>query len=284
MINDPYVLAEEAARVLRERGAPTPVVGLVLGSGLGGFGDKLDGLQKHPYASLPGFHAPTIVGHAGNLCFGTVHGVPVVAMQGRVHLYEGHDVATLVHPLRTLIALGVRAVVITNAAGGIRSDLRPGDLMMISDHINLTGVNPLRGPNDNARGPRFPDMSAAYDPALRALAAETARAQGFELREGVYVGLGGPSYETPAEIRFLRAIGGDAVGMSTVPEVIVARHQGVRVLGISCITNLAAGLGAGTLDHAEVEETAREARAHFEGLLQGFIAAYGRAETGEGAG
>ena len=278
---NPYALAEEAARVLRERGAPTPRVGLILGSGLGGFGDKLDALVKYPYAELPGFHAPTIVGHAGNLCFGEVEGVPVVALQGRVHLYEGHDVSTLVHPLRTLIALGIRAVVITNAAGGIRADLRPGDLMIISDHINLMGVNPLRGHNDDARGPRFPDLSVAYDQELRALARATALSQGFEPREGVYVGLGGPSYETPAEIRFLRAVGGDAVGMSTVPEVIVARHQGVRVLGISCITNLAAGLGAGTLDHAEVEETAREARDHFEGLLRGFIGAYGRANPGE---
>jgi purine-nucleoside phosphorylase len=279
----PYELARSAADSLLHRGLAKPRVALVLGSGLGSFGDRLDGLTKIPYAEIVGFHAPTIVGHAGNLCFGSVAGLPVVAMQGRIHYYEGHDVATIVHGVRTLAALGVESVVITNAAGGIRADLRPGDLMLLRDHINWMGVNPLRGPNDPAIGPRFPDMTAAYDPALRAIARDAAREVGVPLSEGVYAALCGPSYETPAEIRALRSIGADAVGMSTVPEVIAARHLGVRVLGVSCVTNLAAGLGGSALSHEEVEETARSARAGFEALLRAFLQRYGNADAPEGA-
>lgn len=273
---NPYELAARAAQSLLAAGVPSPRVGLILGSGLGSFADTLDGLRKIPYAELEGFHAPTIIGHAGNLCFGQVSGVPVVAMQGRIHYYEGHDVATVVHPARTLCALGVEAIVVTNAAGGIRADMHPGDLMLLRDHLNLMGVNPLRGPNDPAIGQRFPDMSHAYDPELREAAKTAAAAAGIPLSEGIYAGLCGPSYETPAEIRYLRTIGADAVGMSTVPEVIAARHLGVRALGISCITNLAAGLGGSTLNHDEVEETARKARARFEGLLRGLLAELGR--------
>jgi purine-nucleoside phosphorylase len=266
-----YDLARQAAQVLRARGVPAARVGLVLGSGLGGFADGLQETQKIPYAEVPGFHATTIAGHAGNLCFGRSGGLDVVALQGRIHYYEGHDVATVVHPVRVLSFLGVEAIIITNAAGGIRSDLAAGDLMLITDHLNLTGLNPLRGPNDEAVGTRFPDMSAAYDPALRDAARAAARARGIALREGVYAGLAGPSYETPAEIRALRTLGADAVGMSTVAEVIAARHMGVRVVGISCISNMAAGLTGAALSHEEVEETARSVRSRFEGLLEGLL-------------
>jgi len=200
----------------------------------------------------------------------------VVAMQGRIHYYEGHDISTIVHPARTLCALGIEALIVTNAAGGIRADLRPGDLMLLRDHLNLMGTNPLRGPNDPTIGPRFPDMSQAYDPALCDAAHAAAKAASVVLMEGVYAGLTGPTYETPAEIRYFRTIGADAVGMSTVPEVIAVRHLGVRALGVSCITNLAAGLGNATLSHDEVEETARGARSRFEGLLKGLLAEIGR--------
>jgi purine-nucleoside phosphorylase len=267
----PYEIARAAAEALRQRGATAPRVGLILGSGLGGFADTLDTLHKVPYAEIPGFHAPTVPGHAGNFCFGRMAGLEVAALQGRIHYYEGHDITTVVHPTRVLAVLGIEALIVTNAAGGIREGLSPGDLMLLGDHVNLMGVNPLRGENDASVGPRFPDMSTAYDPGLRDAARAAARARGIPLEEGVYVGLAGPSYETPAEIRFLRTIGGDAVGMSTVPEVIAARHMGVRVVGISCITNLAAGLGASTLSHVEVEETARDVRGRFQGLLAGLL-------------
>jgi purine-nucleoside phosphorylase len=246
-------------------------VGLILGSGLGGFADTLESLHKVPYTEIPGFQTPTVPGHAGNFCFGRAAGIEVAALQGRIHYYEGHDLATVVHPTRVLAALGIEVLIVTNSAGGIRPGLSPGDLMLLKDHINLMGVNPLRGANDPSVGPRFPDMSAAYDPDLREATRAAARLRGIPLAEGVYVGLAGPSYETPAEIRFLRTIGGDAVGMSTVPEVIAARHLGVRVVGISCITNLAAGLGASTLSHVEVQETAQDVREGFQGLLSGLL-------------
>jgi purine-nucleoside phosphorylase len=267
----PYDLARSAAQVLRERGVRPPRVGLVLGSGLGAFADTLEGLRRIPYTEIPGFRAPTIAGHAGNLCLGRWAGLDVAALQGRIHCYEGHDVATVVHPTRVLAALGIEVLVLTNAAGGIRADLAPGDLMLLRDHINLMGVNPLRGENDDRVGPRFVDLTQAYDPELREAALAAARACGVPLCEGVYAALAGPSYETPAEIRYLRAIGADAVGMSTVPEVLAARHAGVRVVGISCITNLAAGLGSGTLSHDDVEQTARAARARFQALLGGLL-------------
>jgi purine-nucleoside phosphorylase len=220
--------------------------------------------------------ASKVVGHAGNLCFGSVSGVPVIAMQGRVHLYEGHPVWQAVHGVRVMARLGVSAVLVTNAAGGLEPGWTPGDLMIVTDHLNLMTVHPLIGPNDDALGTRFPDMTSAYDPELRAMVEEVGREERIELRQGVYAGLMGPSYETPAEIRMYRTLGAQAVGMSTVPEVIALRHMRTRVAAMSCITNLAAGISKHPLDHKEVEETARARRADLERLLRGWIAKAGR--------
>ena len=262
---------EEAAGFVRSRlGARSPVqVGLVLGSGLGSFADRLENPVVIDYREIPYFPVSQTVGHAGRLVVGSRHGLTCVAMQGRVHTYEGHSAATVTFPTRVLITLGARELILTNAAGGLGS--QPGTLMLISDHINLMPDHPLRGPNEDALGPRFPDMSYAYHPELRELARAAARARKVDISEGVYVGLPGPSYETPAEIRMLKVLGGDAVGMSTVPEVIVANHMGARVIGISCITNLAAGLSDQALSHDEVTETANRVRDRFEGLLDGIL-------------
>lgn len=273
---------DETARIAREKASRggafvPPKVGLVLGSGLGGFADTLDGLIKVPYQKIPHLPSSKVVGHSGNLCFGTLEGVPVVCMQGRVHLYEGHPVESVVHGARTMARLGVSSVLVTNAAGGIEGSWTPGDLMVVSDHINLTGHNPLVGPNEDALGPRFPDMSAAYDPGLRAAAHEVAKKAGFSLREGIYAGLLGPTYETPAEVRMLKGLGAHAVGMSTVLETIALRHMKVKVGALSCITNLAAGISKTELDHSEVEETARAARDKLVTLLRGWIALAGNA-------
>lgn len=212
-----------------------------------------------------------VAGHRGRFVIGTLGGVAVCAMQGRVHLYEGHSPSEVVRGVRAMIAFGAKVIVLTNAAGGIRKDLAPGDLMLIEDHLNLTGQSPLTGPNDDALGPRFPALSDAYDKALRTLAEDVARAQRFVLRSGVYAGLLGPAYETPAEVRMLRTLGADAVGMSTVLETIAARHMGARVLGISCVTNVAAGLSDTAPDHAEVQATAKIASKRFRALLAGVI-------------
>jgi len=254
-------------------------VGLVLGSGLGDFADTLDDLVKIPYRDLPHMPAPDVAGHAGNLCFGEVRGTPVVCMQGRVHLYEGYTVDKVVQGVRTMARLGVKTVLLTNAAGGLDPSWQAGDLMAITDHLNLMGVSPLVGPDDDSVGPRFPDMTAAYDPAVRGWLHEAARDAGLSLRQGVYAALLGPQYETPAEIRMLRLLGAQAVGMSTVPEVIALRHMGVRVGALSCITNLAAGIlvegRVRPLDHAEVQATARSRRADLLALLGGWIARAG---------
>jgi purine-nucleoside phosphorylase len=269
---------EETVRAIRARlpGA-SPRVGVVLGSGLGAFGDSLEGLTRIPYAEIP--HMPTsrVVGHAGNLCFGAVRGVPVVCMQGRVHLYEGHPVASVVHGVRAMARLGVAAVLLTNAAGGVEPAWSAGDLMLVTDHLNLTGTSPLIGPNDDTLGPRFPDMTRAYDEGLRAALKDVAAKAGIALREGVYAGLLGPTYETPAEVRMIRGLGAQAVGMSTVAEVIALRHMGIRVGALSCITNLAAGITSGTLDHKEVEETARARRSELLTLLTGWVERAGAA-------
>ena len=262
---------ERAAEVVRAKAPAPPLVGVVLGSGLGAFGDTLAGLVKVPYAEVPGMPQSTVIGHAGNVCVGRVGPVAVACLQGRAHLYEGHDLDAATFGVRLLARLGCRAVLLTNAAGGIDATFAAGDLMLIADHLNLTGRNPLIGANDDALGPRFPDMSAAYDPALRQEAREAALAAGVTLREGVYAALLGPTYETPAEVRMLRGLGADAVGMSTVPEVIVLRHQGVCVGAVSCITNLAAGISPVPLDHAEVEATASRTRDVFVRLLSGWI-------------
>lgn len=260
----------EAERAVRAHGATAPSIGVVLGSGLGAFGDSLNGLVKLPYAEIPNMPRSAVVGHAGNLCLGKVGAATVACLQGRVHAYEGHPLEIVTFGVRLLARLGCRAVLLTNAAGGLADGFAPGDLMLIVDHLNLMGRNPLVGPNDEA-GPRFPDMTRAYDPELCQAARAAARALGISLKEGVYAGLLGPSYETPAEIRMLKGLGADAVGMSTVPEVIVLRHRGVRVGAISCITNLGAGISKTPLDHTEVEETARRTRDKFTGLLARWV-------------
>jgi purine-nucleoside phosphorylase len=262
---------DEAVRVIRHHVPAPPTVGVVLGSGLGGWGDALADLVKLPYAEIPGMPRAAVVGHAGFFCAGRVGDVPVACLQGRAHLYEGHPLAKVVFGVRVLARLGCRAVLLTNAAGGIHHGFAAGDLMLLIDHLNLMGKNPLVGPNDDALGKRFPDMTYAHDPRLLELARAAASEAGVPLREGVYAALLGPSYETPAEIRMLRTLGADAVGMSTVPEIIALRHMGVPAAAISCITNLAAGLTRRELDHAEVEETARKARARFSGLLSAWV-------------
>jgi purine-nucleoside phosphorylase len=262
---------EEARRFITERTPKTPDVGVVLGSGLGSFTDSLTDQTCIPYRDIPNMPESKVVGHAGNLCVGQLGDVRVACLQGRVHLYEGHEPERVVFGVRLLAELGCRAVLLTNAAGGIRPRFVPGDLMLITDHINLSGQNPLTGPNDEEQGPRFPDLSRAYDNDLCQAARQAAKELGVELREGVYAAMPGPSYETPAEVRMLGAIGADAVGMSTVPEVIALRHRGVRVGAISCITNLAAGIATTTLDHAEVEQTARQSREAFVRLLSRWI-------------
>lgn len=247
-----------------------PSVGLILGSGLGSFADRLENSTAVPYSQIPGFAPSTVEGHAGQLVIGRRSGVQCAAMQGRIHFYEGHTARQVAFPARTLVALGARTLIVTNAAGGLRHG--PGTLMLIRDHLNLFPDHPLRGANDDRVGPRFPDMTRAYPQALRDLARDAAREIGVELAEGIYAGSAGPSYETPAEIKMLDAMGADATGMSTVPEVIVANHMGARVLGISCITNWAAGLGgAASLSHEEVTETAARVRSTFEALLDGIL-------------
>jgi purine-nucleoside phosphorylase len=245
-------------------------VGIVLGSGLAGLADAVERPVVIPYAQVPGVPEPTVPGHRGEFVAGTLEGVPVILQRGRLHLYEGHDPATAVFPVRLMAGLGVEMLVVTNAAGGIRASITPPALMLISDHLNLTGRSPLMGPAPDGE-PRFPDMSAAYDPALRALAREVARDAGVTLHEGVYAGLLGPSFETPAEIRMLATLGADAVGMSTVLEVIAARARGLRVLGISTITNPAAGITDRPLDHEEVLEAGRAVARDLEALVRGVL-------------
>lgn len=274
---------DEAAAAVRPRADGRPEVGVVLGSGLGAWGDSLDDLVKVPYAEVPHMPRSTVVGHAGNLCLGSSGGVRVACLQGRVHLYEGHAPERVVFGVRLLARLGCRAVLLTNAAGGLGPGFQPGDLMLVTDHLNLMATNPLIGPNDAALGPRFPDMTEAYDRKLSALAREAAHDAGVAMHEGVYAGLLGPTYETPAEIRMLRVLGANAVGMSTVPEVIALRHMGVRAAAISCITNLAAGLSPAKLDHAEVEATASRTRDRFIALLSGWVRRIGAASASEEA-
>jgi purine-nucleoside phosphorylase len=256
--------------MVRGRVSEDPLIGVVLGSGLGGFAAGLEGRTAIPYADLPGFPVANVAGHAGELVLGAVGGVPVACLSGRVHLYEGHPLDRVVFGVRLLAALGCRAALITNAAGGIRDGLRAGGLLLLCDHVNLTGANPLVGQNEPPF-PRFSDMTCAYDARFRELAHQTAAAEAMALEEGVYAGVLGPSYETPAEIRMLKTLGADAVGMSTVLEVIALRHRGVRVGALSVITNLAAGLSGRALDHDEVQAAAEGARGRLERLLSGWI-------------
>jgi purine-nucleoside phosphorylase len=266
-----FLYAEKAARFILAKTKLRPKIALVLGSGLGAFANEFTKASKIPYAKIPHFPRSTAIGHAGQLVLGSVDGIAVAGMQGRVHLYEGYSAKDVAFPVRVFARMGVRAVILTNAAGGIRREFTQGRLVVLSDHINLQGANPLSGPNDEMFGPRFPDMTIAYDKQFR----EIARAQGsaleVELGEGVYAALAGPNYETPAEISFLRTIGADLVGMSTVPEVLAARHSGIRVLGISCVTNAAAGVLDQPLDHNEVLRTGERVKDQFIALLRGIL-------------
>jgi len=262
---------EEAASALVDRAGRAPRIGIVLGSGLGAVADAVADPNVIGYEELPGFPRPTVAGHAGRAMIGDLGGVPVAVLQGRRHLYEGPPVEPIATPIRALRAAGADTLILTNAAGSLRPELGPGNLMAITDHINLTGANPLVGPNDDALGPRFPSLRDAYDPDLRATLHATARDLGTPLADGVYLAVSGPSFETPAEIRAFRALGADAVGMSTVHETIVARHAGLRVAAISTITNLAEGLSAEPLSHEQTLRDAQRAAGALSGLLTAFV-------------
>ena len=251
-------------------GAPGPV-GVVLGSGLGAFADTLEDRRETPYSEIPGWPRSTAIGHAGKLVTGRIGATEAIVLAGRAHLYEGYSAAQAAFGIRELARRGVRSLVLTNAAGGINLNYHPGDLVLISDHINLLGANPLTGPNDDSLGPRFPDMTEAYSREYREIAKAAARELGFAIAEGVYAAVPGPSYETPAEIRYLRTIGADLVGMSTVPETIVANHMGMKVLAISCVTNMAAGILPQKLDHSQVLETGERVRETLARLLRAIL-------------
>lgn len=270
-MTDPFNLADTAAQRVLSRTALHPRIGLVLGSGLGAFAESLTNATRIPYAEIPSFPQSTAIGHAGRLVIGNAGTVPVVAMQGRVHQYEGYSAQEVTFPIRVFGRMGIRAVILTNAAGGINRNFSQGALVLIRDHINLQGTNPLVGPNDDRFGLRFPDMTQAYSRAYRQVAREEAGKLNISLHEGVYAGLLGPSYETPAEIEYLRRIGADLVGMSTVAEVIAARHMGLEVLAISCVTNMAAGILDQPLSHAEVMETGERVKGIFEALLRAVL-------------
>lgn len=263
---------QESKQFILGRVSDQPEIGLILGSGLGVLAEEIESPTVIPYHEIPHFPVSTVEGHKGQLVIGTLGGKTVVAMQGRFHYYEGYSLAEVTFPVRVMAAIGVKTLLVTNAAGGVNTEFEPGDLMIITDHLNLTSQNPLIGPNDGQLGARFPDMSEAYTKELREIAQAVAEEQGIALREGIYAGLSGPSYETPAEIRMLRILGADAVGMSTVPEVIVARHNGLKILGISCISNMAAGILPQPLTHDEVMETAEKVKEKFLQLMRGIVA------------
>jgi purine-nucleoside phosphorylase len=269
--HDEYTRAGEAADFIHQKVQVRPKIALVLGSGLGGFADELEQATVVPYSHIPHFPTTGAEGHAGNLVIGGVSGIPVAAMQGRIHYYEGHSLLRVTFPVRVFARMGIQAVVLTNAAGGVNLKLKQGCLVVLKDHINLQGGNPLAGANDERFGPRFFDMSDAYAKDYREMAMEEGRRQGIDMYEGVYAALSGPSYETPAEIRYLRTIGADTVGMSTVPEVIVARHSGMKVLAISCVTNMAAGILEQPITHAEVLETGERIRKQFVAMLKSLL-------------
>lgn len=258
---------KETASFIQGKGVSTVEFGLILGSGLGELGDEITNPVVIPYEDIPNFPISTVVGHAGQLVYGELSGKKVLAMQGRFHYYEGNSMQAVTFPVRVMKALGAHSVIVTNAAGGVNTSFQPGDLMLITDQINFTGDNPLMGENDDDLGPRFPDMSAPYDVEYGQIARQAAGDLKISLQQGVYMGFSGPTYETPAEIRMARVMGADAVGMSTVPEVIVARHMSMRVLGITCVTNLAAGMQA-NLNHAEVVETTERVKADFKSLIK----------------
>src|SRR5579862_6636236 len=268
---DQFTLAESAAAFLLSQTRLRPKIGLVLGSGLGAFADDLTEAARIPYSQIPSFPRSTAIGHAGQMVIGKAGSIPVAVMQGRVHLYEGYSSSDVAFPTRVLGRMGIRVLILTNAAGGINSKYTQGALVLISDHINLQGHNPLVGPNDDRFGPRFPDMTYAYDKGYREIAHIAAKRLGKTVYQGVYAGLLGPNYETPAEIRYLRTIGADLVGMSTVPEVIVARHMGIKVLAISCVTNMAAGISDEVLSHEDVLATGERVKVDFVALLRAVL-------------
>jgi len=270
-MTDQFQLADTAAQLIFHRTPLRPRIALVLGSGLGSFADSLTDTTKIPYSEIPNFPRSTAIGHAGQLVIGNSGSVAVAAMQGRVHFYEGYSAQQVAFPMRVFARMGVRAAILTNAAGGISPNYSQGALVLIRDHINLQGANPLTGPNDDRFGPRFPDMTHAYAKDFRAAAGDAAAQLGMALHEGVYAALPGPSYETPAEINYLRIIGADLVGMSTVLEVIAARHAGIKVLAISCVTNMAAGILDQPLSHEEVMETGERVKSSFEALLRAVL-------------
>ena len=263
---DVFARAKEAAQYIKDQGVDALEVGLILGSGLGELADEIEDRVVIQYTDIPSFPVSTVEGHAGQLVCGTLGGKKVIALQGRFHYYEGYTMEVVTFPIRVMSELGVESMIVTNAAGGVNRDFTPGDLMMITDHINFFGTNPLIGANDEERGPRFPDLSQAYDLEYQTFIKEAATELDLPLKEGVYFGMTGPTYESPAEIRMINTLGGDSVGMSTVPEVIVARHAGIRVAGISCITNFAAGLG-GELNHEDVIEVSTKIRSSFKSLV-----------------
>jgi purine-nucleoside phosphorylase len=269
--DDLFLRAESAAQFLLSQTALRPKIGLILGSGLGAFADSLTDSSRVPYSQIPSFPRSTAIGHAGQMVIGKAGAVAVAAMQGRAHLYEGYSAQEVAFPIRVFGRMGVRAVILTNAAGGINLKYQQGALVLIKDHINLQGHNPLVGPNDDRLGLRFPDMTRAYSREYGKAAQEEAARLGLSLQDGVYVALLGPSYETPAEIRYLRTIGADLVGMSTIAEVIAARHMGIKVLAISCVTNMAAGILDQPLSHQEVLETGEKVRGQFEALLRAVL-------------
>jgi purine-nucleoside phosphorylase len=266
-----YERAQEAARFIRSRTDVAVPLAIVLGSGLGAFAEDLTDATAIPYEEIPGFARSTVQGHAGRLVIGRVGEITVAAMQGRFHFYEGYSLQEVTFPIRVLKMLGVRTLVLTNAAGTLKMDFTPGSLMVIGDHLNLLGDNPLRGENDERFGPRFPDLTSVYARRLQDIVIDEAKAMGIEVQRGVYAALSGPSYETPAEIHMMRTLGADAVGMSTVPEAIVARHMDIQVIGISCITNLAAGVSDTPIDHSQVMEIGERVRGHFTELLRRVI-------------
>ena len=270
-MTDQFALAETAAQSILQRSSLRPRIGLVLGSGLGSFADSLTEATRIPFHEIPAFSLSTAIGHAGQMVIGKAGTVPVAVMQGRVHLYEGYSPQQVAFPMRVFGRMGIRSVILTNAAGGINLTYKQGALVLISDHINLHGNNPLAGPNDDRFGVRFPDMTHAYDKSYRQMARDEARKLNMNLHEGVYAALLGPSYETPSEIRYLRTIGADLVGMSTVFEVLAARHMGIKVLAISCVTNMAAGILDQPLSHQEVMETGERVKSSFEALLRAVL-------------
>lgn len=268
---DLYSKIKEAAEYILKKAKTKPEIGLVLGSGLGAIGDQIENAEFYNYNEIPHFPVSTVEGHAGRLVIGTLEGKPVVAMQGRFHYYEGYGMQEVTFPIRVMKLLGVSKLIVTNAAGAVNESFNPGELMLISDHLNLLGNNPLIGKNLEEFGPRFKDMSDAYDKELRKKVKEIAKSLNIELREGVYAAMTGPTYETPAEIRMVRILGADAVGMSTVPEVIIAVHSGIKVIGISCMTNMAAGILEQPLNHEEVVETSERVRETFIKLMRSVV-------------